>query len=241
MELASYQYPIKSLLTHAVSRRNKLQTFVISISSSKGGRDDDGYALLPEMSDECVAQTWYSFLHSMGNPVDLSRPAQVSATQHFLQYACISSSVIDPTHHPCLTALPEIFLRAMKGLSATVDSFLGYSNEDASNDRKLNPKRPRCNSILHLLGTWLLEASLIGSEHLTCPVRKSGNEDLSGTIPISANAFTSQPNTSIVDINQHNLHANTSHSTSSKLGIFRKTSQAQVSSTPVHPTSSFEI
>ena len=210
----------------------------ISIGSSKGGRDDDGYALLPEMSDECVAQTWYSFLHSMGNPVDLSRPAQVSATQHFLQYACISSSVIDPTHHPCLTALPEIFLRAMKGLSATVDSFLGYCNEDAGNDRKLNPKRPRCNSILHLLGTWLLEASLIGSEHLTCPVRKGGNEDLSGTIPMSANAFISQPNTNIVDIHQHNLHANTTHTTTSKLGIFRKTSQAQVSSTSVHPTSS---
>merc|ERR1712077_177854 len=31
LELASYQYPIKSLLTHAVSRRNKLQTFVISL------------------------------------------------------------------------------------------------------------------------------------------------------------------------------------------------------------------
>ena len=85
----------------------------ISNNNAKTGRDDDGNALVPEMNDECVAQTWYSFLHSMGNPVDLSRPAQVSATQHFLQYACISSSVIDPTHHPCLTALPEIFLRAM--------------------------------------------------------------------------------------------------------------------------------
>ena len=203
----------------------------INNTNTKTGRDDDGYSLLPEMSDECVAQTWYSFLHSMGNPVDLSRPAQVSATQHFLQYACISSSVIDPTHHPCLTALPDIFLRAMKGLSAIVDAFLGYSYEDGNN-RKLNPKRPRCNSILHLLGTWLLEASLIGSEHLTVPARKGGSDETGATIPIAtaaqANAITVQAGHNSTDASASNLQPATIHtSTTSKLGLFRKTSQIQ--------------
>lgn len=31
----------------------------------------------------------------------------------------------DPSQHPCLRALPDIFLKAMKGLAAHVDAFLG--------------------------------------------------------------------------------------------------------------------
>ena len=202
-------------------------------NNAKAGRDDDGNALVPEMNNECVAQTWYSFLHSMGNPVDLSRPAQISATQHFLQYACISSSVIDPTHHPCLTALPEIFVRAMKGLSAIVDAFLGYSLEEGTNNRTISPKRPRCNSILHLLGTWLLEASLIGSEYLTVPNQKGGSDEIGVTIPIAtaaqANAITLNSNHNQGDNASTNLQPTISHvpTPSSKLGLFRKTSQIQ--------------
>ena len=214
--------------------------FLRDSSNAKAGRDDDGNALVPEMNDECVAQTWYSFLHSMGNPVDLSRPAQVSATQHFLQYACISSSVIDPTHHPCLTALPEIFLRAMKGLSSIVDAFLGYSYEEGSNSKKISPKRPRCNSILHLLGAWLLEASLIGSEFLTVPIRKGGPDEIGVTIPIAtaaqANAITINSNHNHGDSGS-NLQTNHPVSATSKLGLFRKTSQIQGPATISHSTS----
>ena len=54
------------------------------------GTDDisgssSGLVISEEMSNECVAQTWYCFLHSLGNPVDLSRPALVSQTQSFYQ------------------------------------------------------------------------------------------------------------------------------------------------------------
>jgi hypothetical protein len=38
-----------------------------------------------EMSNDCVAQAWFRFLHSLGDPVDLSRPSIVSQTQHFYQ------------------------------------------------------------------------------------------------------------------------------------------------------------
>jgi len=79
------------------------------------------------MSDECVAQAWFRFVHSLGDPVDLSRPSVVSQTQHFYQFAIISENVVDPTHHPCLAALPIIFLKAMKGVSAMVDAYLGES------------------------------------------------------------------------------------------------------------------
>jgi hypothetical protein len=49
----------------------------------------------------------------------------VCQTQQFFQYAIVSDSVIDPTHHPCLHSLPSIFLKAMQGISAMVDAYLG--------------------------------------------------------------------------------------------------------------------
>ena len=103
-------------------------------------REDQG--LVPEfMTRECVAQasfrlpmfcnnaSWkdvlFRFLHSLGNPVELSRPDKVCQTQEFFEYAIVSDSVIDPTHHPCLRSLPIIFLIAMRGVSAMVDAYLG--------------------------------------------------------------------------------------------------------------------
>ena len=82
--------------------------------------------LVPEqMTRECIAQAAYRFLNSLGNPVDLSKPEKICQTQQFFQYAISSDSVIDPTHHPCLHSLPDIFFRAMKGISAMVDAYLG--------------------------------------------------------------------------------------------------------------------
>ena len=96
--------------------------------------------LVPEyMTRECVAQAsfrllvhyctgktcFFRFLNSLGNPVELSRPDKVCQTQQFFQYAIVSDSVIDPTHHPCLHSLPTIFFKAMQGVSAMVDAYLG--------------------------------------------------------------------------------------------------------------------
>ena len=67
----------------------------------------------------------FRFLNSLGNPVELSRPDKVCQTQQFFQYAIVSDSVIDPTHHPCLHSLPTIFFKAMQGVSAMVDAYLG--------------------------------------------------------------------------------------------------------------------
>ena len=86
--------------------------------------------LVPDhMTKETVAQAGIRFLHSLGNPVDLSKPEKICETQQFFQYAISSDSVIDPTHHPCLHSLPDIFFRAMKGVSAMVDAYLGKSNK----------------------------------------------------------------------------------------------------------------
>ncbi len=93
------------------------------------GEEDS--SLVPSgLSDDCVAQTWYRFLHSLGNPIDLSRPSLIAQTQHFYQFAIVAENVVDPTHHPCLAALPAIFLKAMKGISAMVDAYLGELERD---------------------------------------------------------------------------------------------------------------
>lgn len=44
--------------------------------------------------------------------------------EHF-QFAITQGAESDPSQHPCLLVLPIIFLKAMKGLAAQVDAFLG--------------------------------------------------------------------------------------------------------------------
>lgn len=89
--------------------------------------EEDTQLVPSTMSDEAVAQAWYRLLRTIGDPVDLCRPAVVSQTQAFLQYAIASPNVIDPCQHPCLQSLPQIFLKAIKGIAGQVDAFLGES------------------------------------------------------------------------------------------------------------------
>lgn len=77
------------------------------------------------MSNECIAQAWFRLLHTLGNPVDLCRPEVISQTPKFYHFALSSEMVIDPCQHPCLALLPQIFYKAMKGVSNLVDVFLG--------------------------------------------------------------------------------------------------------------------
>jgi len=87
--------------------------------------EEDAQLIPTGMSNDCIAQSWFRFLHCLGNPATLCRPAVVSQTQKFLQFAITSENVVDPCQHPCLTALPLIFLKAIKGIAGQVDAFLG--------------------------------------------------------------------------------------------------------------------
>lgn len=87
--------------------------------------EEESQLLPADMSSESIAQCWFRFLHILQNPVDLSRPSVVSNTPKFLQYALTCDAVVDPSYHPCLSRLPFVFLRAMKGISAMVNAFLG--------------------------------------------------------------------------------------------------------------------
>ncbi|XP_076306424.1 ral GTPase-activating protein subunit beta isoform X2 [Tachypleus tridentatus] len=205
-------------------------------------QEEDSHLVPVDMSNECIAQAWFRFLHTLGNPVDLCRPDIISQTTKFYHFALTSENVIDPCQHPCLAHLPQVFLKAMKGIATLVDAFLGIiqpenehklqtaishsqtsstpphprrsitksivsatSNKGAQKSGlmaglssktggghhnqqlqpqnqylspintpsgptlsslhlQLSPSRPKCNSVLHLFGAWLFEASLIGSE-----------------------------------------------------------------------------
>ncbi|XP_035761414.1 ral GTPase-activating protein subunit beta isoform X2 [Neolamprologus brichardi] len=92
--------------------------------------DEDANLIPLEMDNDCVAQTWYRFLHMLSNPVDLSNPAVVSTTPKFQEQFLNSSGIPhEVVLHPCLKQLPQIFFRAMRGVSCLVDAFLGVSVE----------------------------------------------------------------------------------------------------------------
>uniref|UniRef100_A0A8C5DL33 Ral GTPase-activating protein subunit beta n=1 Tax=Gouania willdenowi TaxID=441366 RepID=A0A8C5DL33_GOUWI len=94
--------------------------------------DEDAILIPLEMDNDCVAQTWYRFLHMLSNPVDLSNPAIVSTTPKFQEQFLNSSGIPhEVVLHPCLKQLPQIFFRAMRGVSCLVDAFLGISRPRA--------------------------------------------------------------------------------------------------------------
>ncbi|KAL4646238.1 ral GTPase-activating protein subunit beta-like isoform X10 [Arapaima gigas] len=93
--------------------------------------DEDASIIPAEMDNDCVAQTWLRFLHMLSNPVDLSNPAIISTTpkfqEQFLSVSGVGSIPHEMVQHPCLKQLPQIFFRAMRGISCLVDAFLGIS------------------------------------------------------------------------------------------------------------------
>uniref|UniRef100_A0A8C3Q0F9 Ral GTPase-activating protein subunit beta n=1 Tax=Chrysolophus pictus TaxID=9089 RepID=A0A8C3Q0F9_CHRPC len=90
--------------------------------------EEDAGLIPPEMDNECIAQTWFRFLHMLSNPVDLSNPAIISSTPKFQeQFLNVSGMTQELNQYPCLKHLPQIFFRAMRGISCLVDAFLGIS------------------------------------------------------------------------------------------------------------------
>lgn len=58
--------------------------------------------------------------------MDLSNPAIISSTPKFQeQFLNVSGMPQELNQYPCLKHLPQIFFRAMRGISCLVDAFLG--------------------------------------------------------------------------------------------------------------------
>lgn len=74
-------------------------------------------------SFKCLINSSLSF---DSNPVDLSNPAIISSTPKFQeQFLNVSGMPQELNQYPCLKHLPQIFFRAMRGISCLVDAFLG--------------------------------------------------------------------------------------------------------------------
>ncbi|XP_073825992.1 ral GTPase-activating protein subunit beta isoform X13 [Musca autumnalis] len=89
--------------------------------------DEDAQLIPQGMTNDCVAQTWYRFLRTIGNPIALCSPHIISKSSHFVQWALTHDKGAETYQHPCLQALPLIFLKTIKGISNQVDAFLGLS------------------------------------------------------------------------------------------------------------------
>ena len=124
------------------------------------------------------------------------------------------------------------YFRSMKGLAAIVDIFLAASRDDP---RIHHINRPRCNSILHLLGQWLMEAALIGSPFLINSTTADKPEGSEVSDPPQQQQqqqpllllHPATPTTPLPTPSPTNLKPELS--SSSKLGIFRKSSTSVTS------------
>lgn len=88
--------------------------------------EEDAQLIPSGMSNDCVAQSWFRFLHILGTPAALCRPREIANTPRFHAFAIASeSSALEPCYHPCLRLLTVIFLKAVKGIAGQVDAFLG--------------------------------------------------------------------------------------------------------------------
>ncbi|KAM9296042.1 ral GTPase-activating protein subunit beta [Gastrophryne carolinensis] len=94
--------------------------------------EEDASLIPSEMDNDCVTQTWFRFLHMLSNPVDLSNPSIIGTTPKFQeQFLNVSGMPQELNQYSCLRQLPQIFFRAMRGISCLVDAFLGISRPRA--------------------------------------------------------------------------------------------------------------
>ncbi|XP_075152917.1 ral GTPase-activating protein subunit beta isoform X10 [Haematobia irritans] len=138
--------------------------------------DEDAQLIPAGMTNDCVAQTWYRFLRTIGNPTALCSPHIISKSSHFVQWALTHDKGAETYQHPCLQALPLIFLKAIKGISNQVDAFLALPSLSSEQRPPLAAARPKCNSILHLFGEWLFEAAHIGGDAWLMNTKKQASE-----------------------------------------------------------------
>ncbi|KAK7862307.1 hypothetical protein R5R35_014671 [Gryllus longicercus] len=111
--------------------------------------EEDSQLIPNNVSADCIAQSWFRFMHCLGNPVDLCRPATISQTQKFLQFAITSENVVDPCQHPCLSNLPHIFLKAIKGVAGQVDAFLGVAQPFTWDEGSINEREKKEGASSH--------------------------------------------------------------------------------------------
>ena len=89
--------------------------------------DDKKYEIrIPTtLNNKCLVQSWFRFLHIMGNPVDLSDKEIIGNTPKFKEHVLSNPSLHQPSEHSCLSSMPQNFYAAMKGIATVADTLLG--------------------------------------------------------------------------------------------------------------------
>lgn len=112
----------------------------------------------PTMAKEVTAQAAYRFLHIIGNIVEISQKEIICYSPGLFKAGLKSPEVVS-----CLELLPDIFLKAMKVVSSLVDGYLGTDIQGSR--MTFSPQRTRVNTILHMFGSWLFQAALLGTPY----------------------------------------------------------------------------
>lgn len=88
--------------------------------------EEDAQLIPAGMTNDCIAQTWYRFLRTIGSPIALCSPQVISKTPQFMTWVVSRAAEgVEAINHPCLLQLPLNFLKAIKGIASQVDAFLG--------------------------------------------------------------------------------------------------------------------
>jgi hypothetical protein len=118
-------------LTLAVIRHLYSPKYLADVSATLPSEEKDFKVFLEEMPKDCLVQSWFRLLHTLGNPVDLLYPNRLTSAPAFQKVAAEFEKESRKHRHPppspvqaCLNLLPSIFHEAMKGVAALVYLFL---------------------------------------------------------------------------------------------------------------------
>ena len=118
-------------LTLGVIRHLYSPKYLADVFATLPSEERDFKVFLEEMPKDCLVQSWFRLLHTLGNPVDLLYPNRLSGSPAFQKVATEFEKESRKHRHPppspiqgCLSLLPGIFHEAMKGVAALVYLFL---------------------------------------------------------------------------------------------------------------------
>lgn len=119
-------------LTLGVIRHLYSPRYLSEILATLPTEEKDFKVFLDDMPKDCLVQSWFRLLHTLGNPVDLLYPNRLTSSPAFQKVESDFEKESRKHRHPppspipgCINTLPSIFHEAMKGVAALVYLFLG--------------------------------------------------------------------------------------------------------------------
>ncbi|XP_055299218.1 ral GTPase-activating protein subunit beta isoform X4 [Sitodiplosis mosellana] len=158
--------------------------------------EEDAQLIPSGMTNDCIAQTWYRFLRTIGSPIALCSPQVISKTPQFMQWVMSRADGVEAFHHPCLLQLPHIFLKAIKGVSSQVDAFLGIYqahepievSADTTTSSATSAQQQKLEESSRLSGSEIKSSGFISSSSLAIASIGGGGGSQSVTPSVATNS-----------------------------------------------------